>query len=165
MQELTVAICTYNRERYLPQLFGSILSQTLSSSKFEVLLIDNNSPGNTVEISEDFQKENPEIDFHYFLETNQGLSHARNRAIKESKGKYITFLDDDAFIDDNYLEILLNHFNDDSDLAAIGGRILLHYESIIPAWENKYLNSLLGYYDKGDEQFYYTKSRNEKAIT
>jgi len=159
--ELTVAICTYNREKYLPQVLGSILTQTLSVLKFEVLLIDNNSPGNTVEISTNFAKDYPEIHFHYFLETNQGLSHARNRAIKESKGNYITFLDDDAFIDDHYLEVLLNAFNADEDLVAIGGKILLYYESIIPAWENKYLNSLLGFYDKGDLSFYYSKSTND----
>ena len=159
--ELTVAICTYNREKYLPQVLGSILTQTLCVSKFEVLLINNNSPGNTAEISTNFAKNHPEVDFHYFLETNQGLSHARNRAIKESKGKYITFLDDDAFIDDHYLEVLLNSFNADENLAAIGGKILLHYESIIPRWENNYLNSLLGFYDKGDNQFYYTKVSND----
>lgn len=161
MKELTVAICTYNREKYLPQVLGSLLNQTISNEKFEVLLIDNNSPGNTKEISLNFAKDHPEIDFHYYLEQDQGLSHARNRAIKEAKTDFITFLDDDAFIDDSYLEVLVSNFHNDKDLVAIGGKILLHYESIIPAWENKYLNSLLGFYDKGEKQFYYKKSKGD----
>ena len=98
--EITVAICTYNRERYLPQLFESILRQTLAPKRFEIILIDNNSPGNTHELFTQFSHSNPTHLTHYVLETNQGLSYARNRAIKESSAPIITFLDDDAFIDE-----------------------------------------------------------------
>lgn len=157
---ITVAICTYNRERYLPQLFGSILNQTLSRDRFEVVLVNNNSPGNTEELGREFADDNPDIIYRYFLETNQGLSHARNRCIQEANGAYITFLDDDAFIQADYLELLLEKFEADSSVSAIGGKILLHYESTIPSWENKYLNSLMGFYDKGDVIYIYDGKKN-----
>lgn len=155
--EISVAICTYNRERYLPQLFQSILAQTLSVDQFEILLIDNNSPGNTKEIFDAFCKENPGINARYCLETNQGLSHARNRAIQEAQAALITFLDDDAFIDEAYLHILISQFEQHPSCGAIGGPIHLHYEEFKPSWENKYLNSLLGYFDKGATPFYFTE--------
>ena len=157
---ITVAICTYNRERYLPQLFDSILRQTLPGNRFEVILVNNNSPGNTQEIGNEFSENNPEIHYRYFLETNQGLSHARNRCIREAHGEYITFLDDDAFIQEDYLELLLKHFEGDQTISAIGGKILLHYESIIPSWENKFLNSLMGFYDRGDTVSVYDGTKN-----
>jgi len=58
---ITVAICTYNRERYLPGLFRSIQAQTLASNLFEVVLIDNNSPGNTHTLFQQFVDANPSL--------------------------------------------------------------------------------------------------------
>jgi glucosyl-dolichyl phosphate glucuronosyltransferase len=157
---ITVAICTYNRERYLPQLFNSIQTQTIDFSLIEVLLVNNNSPGNTEELGAIFAQNNPNIAYRYFLETKQGLSHARNRCIEEAQGKYITFLDDDAFIQSDYLSLLWEKFEQNESVSAIGGKILLHFESIVPAWESKYLNPLMGYYDKGNESFTYDGSNN-----
>lgn len=148
---ITATISTYNRERYLPQVLDSLKRQTISSDLFEIVLVDNNSPGNTKEITEKFMLENPGLTVSYHLETNQGLSYGRNRGIKEGKGKYITFIDDDAFLADDYLEKIYNYFEEDETIGAIGSKILLHYEDIIPKWENKYLNSLLGFFNKGDE--------------
>jgi glycosyltransferase involved in cell wall biosynthesis len=150
MLKISVAICTYNRERYLPQLFGSILDQTLGRDQFEVILINNNSPGNTEELFRKFSEEHPEIATTCFVETSQGLSYARNRAIELAKFDLITFLDDDAFIRKDYLQNCIDAFTNTPKMDALGGKILLHYESIVPAWENKYLNSLLGFYDLGD---------------
>jgi glycosyltransferase involved in cell wall biosynthesis len=157
MPKISVAICTYNREKYLPQLFESISAQTLPSNDFEILLIDNNSPGNTFELFQEFMALNPRFNGHYFLEKNQGLSFARNRAITEAKSQLITFLDDDAFIDKSYLANCIQTFSQNPKLKAVGGKILLHYESIIPAWENKFLNSLLGYFNLGDSPFKFSK--------
>ncbi|MBL7897295.1 MAG: glycosyltransferase, partial [Crocinitomicaceae bacterium] len=155
---ITATISTYNREKYLPMVLESLKKQTLSRSLFEVVLVNNNSPGNTAEIAEKFKNENPDISFRYYLETQQGLSFGRNRGISESKGKYITFIDDDAFLSEDYLEVIYNTFEKDHSVAAIGSKILLHYESVIPKWENKYLNSLLGYFNMGDDYKVFPKS-------
>lgn len=153
---LTVAICTYNRERYLPQLFESILNQTANPSDFEIVVVNNNSTDNTERWCSDFISNHPELNIKYVVETNQGLSFARNRAIEESTFPYITFLDDDAFIEKNYLQGLIDAFEAEKDVAALGGPIFLHYETIIPKWENKYLNSLMGYYVPKETEFIYS---------
>lgn len=149
---ITATISTYNREKYLPQVLDSLKRQTLDKRLFEIVIVDNNSPGNTKEIVDGFVLENPELDVSYHLEKNQGLSYGRNRGIKEAKGKYITFIDDDAFLAEDYLEKIYYYFEEDSTIGAIGSKILLHYEDTIPAWENKYLNSLLGFFNLGDER-------------
>lgn len=133
------------------------MAQTLASERFEILLIDNNSPGYTKELFAQFSAAQPSFSCRYFLETNQGLSHARNRSIQEAQAPLITFLDDDAFIAPNYLETLVEAFTQYPDCGAVGGPIHLHYEEIKPNWENKYLNSLLGYFDKGLEPFVFEK--------
>lgn len=155
---ITATISTYNREQYLPQVLDSLKRQTLSRNLFEIVIVDNNSPGNTEEISKVFINGNPELKVTYHLETNQGLSYGRNRGITEAKGNYITFIDDDAFLAEDYLEKIYQYFEADKSIAAIGSKILLHYEDIIPDWENKYLNSLLGFFDIGNEKKWFTKS-------
>lgn len=155
---ITATISTYNREHYLPQVLESLRKQTLSKDLFEIVLVNNNSPGKTKEISDAFQVANPDIKYSYHLETNQGLSYGRNRGITEGSGKYITFIDDDAFLADDYLEKIYNYFEAHQDCAAIGSKIHLHYEDIKPSWENKYLNSLLGYFDIGDEEKFFPKN-------
>jgi glycosyltransferase involved in cell wall biosynthesis len=149
--KITAAICTYNRERYLPQLFDSIVKQSLSKEDFQVVLVNNNSPGNTEEICREFHENHPEIQFVYALETSQGLSFARNKCIELATGESITFLDDDAFIAEDYLEKIVNYFDKNADFAAIGSRIYLHWENEVADWENPYINQILGFYDLGDE--------------
>lgn len=155
---ITATISTYNREKYLPQVLDSLKRQTLHKSLFEIVLVDNNSPGNTKEITDQFIQDNPDLEVSYHLETSQGLSYGRNRGIKEAKGKYITFIDDDAFLAEDYLEKIYHYFEEDETVAAIGSKIHLHYEDIVPKWENKYLNSLLGWFDQGDERKEFPKN-------
>jgi GT2 family glycosyltransferase len=155
---ITATISTYNREKYLPQVLESLRAQTLSKELFEIVLVDNNSPGNTKEITDKFITDNPDLKVSYYLETNQGLSYGRNRGIEEGVGKYITFIDDDAFLEKDYLEVVYNYFESNDKVAAVGSKILLHYEDIIPKWENRYLNSLLGYFNLGDEEKIFPKN-------
>ncbi|MGV6861910.1 MAG: glycosyltransferase [Putridiphycobacter sp.] len=155
---ITATISTYNREKYLPQVLDSLKRQTLSKDLFEIVFVDNNSPGNTKEIAHQFEQNNPDIEFRYYLETNQGLSYGRNRGIKEAKGDFITFIDDDAFLSEDYLEKIYHYFLKNTNVAAIGSKILLHYEDVVPAWENKYLNSLLGYFNIGDIEMVFPKN-------
>ena len=153
LKMISAIISTYNREKYLPKLFRSISKQDYLN--FEIIIIDNNSPGNTKELTEGFIKNNPKLKIKYFLETKQGLSFGRNRGIKEANGDFIIFLDDDAFISNNYFHRISFYFKQYSDVMAIGSKILLDYESIIPKWENPYLNSLLGYFNLGNDVKYF----------
>ena len=73
----------------------------------------------------------------------------KKEAIEKAKFEIITFVDDDAFLKEDYLAILVAQFKADTQIAAIGGKILLHFETIVPNWENKYLNSLLIPADQG----------------
>lgn len=155
---ITATISTYNREKYLPQVLESLRNQTLDKDKFEIVFVNNNSPGNTEEIARNFALNNSDIKFSYHLETNQGLSFGRNRGIKEASGELITFIDDDAHLASDYLEKIVGYFEQYKEVAAIGSKIHLDYETIIPDWENKYLNSLLGFFDIGDEIKYFPKN-------
>lgn len=157
--KMSLVICTYNREKYLPILFKSIINQSCDSNDYEIVVIDNNSTDSTQSICNQFIVDNPSVNINYFLEKKQGLSYARNRGYVESKNYYIAYLDDDAHLHKDYVKIKLDYFKDHSDVDAIGGKILLDYEGQKPSWESKYLNSIFGFFYPGEEIFQFVKPK------
>ncbi|OFX25523.1 MAG: hypothetical protein A2033_05000 [Bacteroidetes bacterium GWA2_31_9] len=149
--ELSIVVCTYNREKYLEQSLNSLVNQSLDKKYYEIILVNNNSTDSTEAICNQFKNQNPELNFTYFLELNQGLSFARNKGIELSNGKIIVFLDDDAFASEKYLEEILIFFNENKNAAAFGGRIYPKFESQKPAWMSSFLMSLASVIDLGDE--------------
>jgi glycosyltransferase involved in cell wall biosynthesis len=96
-------ICTYNRAGLLTNALQTLCQQTLKTTHYEVIVVDNNSQDNTRDITEDFSRLYPNI--RYCLETRQGLSHARNRGWREAKGAYVAYIDDECKVPVQWLTI------------------------------------------------------------
>ncbi|MCQ2311986.1 MAG: glycosyltransferase [Paludibacteraceae bacterium] len=154
---LSVIICTYNREKYLSETLRR-LANNRYNGEWELLLIDNNSTDSTASICKDFATQYSAVPFRYLVETQQGLSYARNRGIKEAKGEWFVFLDDDAFVSENYLERLSLYIQQIPDMDAFGGRIYpLFEEGATPSWLSKWSASWLSAIDKGNNVCLFTK--------
>lgn len=157
---LTVIICTYNRQRYIRPLLESIASNTLQKSEYEILLVDNNCTDNTREVCEQFAATHQDITFRYVVEKEQGLSAARNKGIRESKGDLIVYVDDDALVDSNYLNDYVQFFTTHPEVMALGGPIEPLYETKEPAWMTPYTKALLtAWMNYGDKPREYPKGR------
>jgi len=142
--KLSVIFCTYNREKYLYNALKSIAEQDFPYHDYEIVMVNNNSTDSTESICEKFQTDYPNVEFHYFLETNQGLSYARNRGVKESRGDILVFVDDDATVFDHYLSSIKSFFESHPDVAACGGPIVPVYEIDKPKWLSHYTEQLIG---------------------
>ena len=150
---LSIVICTYNRKPFLELCLNSIIDQTekYSEKKIEVIVIDNNSSDNTKQFIYEYKSKKPII---YFLEKKQGLSYARNTGIELSKGEYIAFIDDDATINEKWLDSLLGGIKNTKS-KVFGGPIYPRFEIECPKWidtnyfvrkfknTNGYLSSLI----------------------
>jgi len=150
---LTVIICTYNRAKYIGPLLESIAANDLSKNEYEIVLVDNNCTDNTREICEKFAAAHKDVSFRYVVEPEQGLSAARNKAIKETKGDLIVYIDDDALVDTWYLRAVTDYMSAHKEIAAVGGPIIpLYEETSEPKWMTRYTKELLcGYLYFGDE--------------
>ena len=115
---LTIAICTYNRAHILPEALTSLLQQTVPPEDYSILIIDNNSTDHTQELVESFKDKFTDI--RIVLENNQGLSHARNRALKECRTEWLAFLDDDAKAHPDWVETILQTI-EKGDFDGFGG--------------------------------------------
>ena len=148
---LSLIVCTYNRDKYLYGALQRIAENGYPVDAYEIVLVNNMSTDNTESECQRFQNDYPDIDFRYFLETQQGLSFARNRGIQESRGDTLVFLDDDSYIQPNYLINLQHQLEVCPDADAFGGKIDPVFESgEAPKWLSKWNYSWVSAIDMGD---------------
>lgn len=148
---ISVIVCTYNREKYIYNVLKSLADNTLPHNQYEIVLVDNNCSDNTRNECDRFVRNFPKVAFRYIVETNQGLSYARNRGIKESSGDVLVYVDDDALVNNAYLQTYADFFEQHPDIDAAGGPIIPQYETEEPAWMSPIIKSLLtGYKYHGD---------------
>ncbi|OAB41553.1 glycosyl transferase family 2 [Paenibacillus macquariensis subsp. defensor] len=126
---VTVAICTHNRAKDTGEAIESVLIQNYPNEEIEIIVIDNRSTDNTVEVVNNLRLRHGSR-IRYIFEDKLGLSVARNRAIREAKGKYILFLDDDALASIEWVRNIVEVFESNSSIGCVGGKIE-------PIWENK----------------------------
>ena len=98
MPKVSVIIPTYNSSRTIGETLQSVINQTYSD--FEILLINDGSTDNLMEVLKGFQDSRLQI-LHY---ENGGLTAARNRGIDRASGKYLIFLDADDLWSPDKLE-------------------------------------------------------------
>lgn len=138
MKKLSIVICTYNPSI---SIFLKCLEAIKIASKkhlpFEVIIIDNNST-NHFQKNEFIKELITDLGIKYFIETKQGLTPARIKGINKSSGDIILFVDDDNFINEDFL---LEGFKIAMNFPFIGswsGNVNLEFESSPPEWSFKY---------------------------
>ena len=89
----SIIVPIYNVERYLEQCIESVLAQDYQN--YELILVDDGSPDNSIDICVKYAKQYPNIVFIHKI--NGGLSDARNAGIKIARGEYLMFLDSDDY--------------------------------------------------------------------
>ena len=104
--EVTIGIPVYNVEKYIRQTMDSALSQTFEDIEF--LVCDDCGTDTSISIVEDYQKTHPRgQDIRIIRQPhNMGIGEARNRMIKEARGRYFYSLDADDMISKNAIELL-----------------------------------------------------------
>lgn len=138
MIRLSLIIATYNRSEQLLTTLRSVAAQSGNKEAWECIVVDNNSKDNTAQTVEEFIKGHPALNFRYCVEAEQGLSHARNRGIREAKGDIIAFIDDDERIVPDFIKAYIQLFDSHADAMAAGGKIIAEYPTGRPAWMSHY---------------------------
>lgn len=112
-------LATYNRRHLLSRAIDSVLNQ--STMNWELIIVDDGSTDGTNEFIENVFLLNKKI--RYFKRSHKGLAASRNFGIKNSVGKFITFLDSDDEFKKDHLELRLNYFENNPDIDLIHGGV------------------------------------------
>ncbi len=112
---VSVIIPLYNGEALIQKCLSSLLKQTLSH--FEIIIIDDGSTDNSIQEINKFKDSRIKI----YHQEHCGVSSARNLGIKYAKGYYLTFVDADDYLENNYLENLIKYqTKSNADLIICG---------------------------------------------
>lgn len=122
----SVIIPVYNAEKTIQRCVESLFSQTKFDAITEILLINDGSSDGSLELIKDFETKVDKI--RVIDKKNEGVSKTRNLGIKEAVGEYLLFVDNDDYLDYDYIE---NFYN-----------VVLKYNSDIVLGGYKRTNSL-----------------------
>ena len=134
---ISVIIPIYNSELYLNNLLVSLSNQTLSKSKYEVILVDNNSTDNSPNIIKRYIEQNLNNMYYYFYNKIQSSYAARNFGISVANGDILAFTDADCIPDKKWLENIWIFYNEQKENKnlVIGGNIEIIINDKKNIWE------------------------------
>ena len=142
---ISVVVPIYNVEEYLDKCVESIVNQTYEN--LEIILVDDGSPDNSPKKCDDWAKKDKRIKVIH--KENGGLSDARNAAIDIAKGEYITFIDSDDYVENDYVEFLYKNLIDNNADISMGKQYVRYpNKTINTGSENKYVVNAHDCFDK-----------------
>ena len=122
---ISIVIPVYKVEKYLEKCIESIINLTYKN--LEIIIVDDGSPDNCPQMCDEFAKSDKRIKVIH--KENGGLSDARNAGIDIATGKYITFVDSDDYITNDYVEYMYNLIKRYNTKIATCETKVVHIES------------------------------------
>lgn len=111
---ISVIVAAYNCERYIEKALQSVFSQTLSNKLYEVIVVNDGSTDNTLDILNEYRDK-----IKLISQPNKGLAAACNRGVAEAKGNYIIRLDADDYFGKRLLSSTLEILEREPDYHCV----------------------------------------------
>lgn len=134
---ISVIVPVYKVEKYISECIESILKQTYSN--IELLLVDDGSPDNSGKICDHYATIDKRV--RVIHQSNQGVSRARNAALRTAQGEWVTFVDSDDTISNDYIENLVQaNPSFDKWTLAVSGATRIDRNTNICKWKKEFDN-------------------------
>lgn len=127
---VSVIVPVYKVEPYLDRCVASILAQTYPN--LEVILVDDGSPDNCPALCDAWAQRDARI--RVIHKKNGGQSDARNVGLDAASGAYISFVDSDDYIAENFIETLYDLLHEyHTDISAVHWKLVYADAPEVPA--------------------------------
>ena len=132
----SICIATYKRPELLKLLLDSLIIQELTTEiKVEIIVVDNDPEESGKPVIKKYTNSS-NITFFYFVQGVKNISETRNKAVKNSTGEYIFFIDDDEVASPNWVRLMLETL-ESYNADAVFGRIESKFNDEVPDWIKK----------------------------
>jgi glycosyltransferase involved in cell wall biosynthesis len=137
---VTVAVCTWNRSGLLDQTLAGLRHLRIpAGAEWELLVVNNNCTDDTDAV---IARHAPHLPLRRVFEPEQGLSHARNCAVREAGGELLVWTDDDVLADPAWLAAHVQAAADWPKAAFFGGPVAPWFAVPPPGWVARNLDLL-----------------------
>jgi glycosyltransferase involved in cell wall biosynthesis len=139
---ISIIICAYNAAARIEKTLEALQRQQFNQTiNWEVIVIDNASTDNTAEIAETTWRRSPLTGIRIVREDQPGLMYARHCGLKAAAYEIVSFIDDDNWVEQQWVEKIYNIFSADEKTGACGGKIEAVFEKGEPDWFGLFENS------------------------
>jgi GT2 family glycosyltransferase len=146
----SVILPTKDRGPAIAETIDSLLRLDYPIDDYEVVIVDNlSSPENQAYLQAIATAHPGRI--HYVREENLGLNNARNAGIRHSRGDILAFLDDDAIVPAHWLANIVDAFDADPQVYALGSKVIARFTTSPPDWIDQRLGMYISNFDRGDQ--------------
>ena len=114
MPKVSIIVPVYNTENYVEKCLQSLAKQTMQD--FEIIVVNDGSTDNSETTIKKFIEEHQTLNITYLRKENGGLASARNYGMKYAKGKYLSFIDSDDYIEENLYKDLEKYMEEEIDI-------------------------------------------------
>ena len=136
----SVIIATYNGAPIIEKTLTSLKEiHTVPGLPMEILLVDNNSTDDTIERA--LSTWQGDCELRVMKELRQGTGYAKYHGMKEARYSYLGIVDQDNWVDDNWLEKSVQYLDEARDVAIVFGRGIPVFEALKPEWFDRYENN------------------------
>ena len=123
---ISIIIPIYNYKNLISICINSVLNQK-TKYKYEIILVDDGSTDGASEIVDSYYNRDNIVIIH---QKNKGIGGARNTGINNASGEYITFIDCDDYVHEDFIEKMLNEAYEGKNDIVICGYTLVKKEGM-----------------------------------
>lgn len=138
--KITVAVCTRNRPELILKCLGSLVKQR-TAVPYEIICVENDAAGTCEQIIRGFAHVAAVqgVTLRYFCEPEQNIALARNLAIREARGEFLIFIDDDEWADETWLDEMVAAQAETGGDVVLGTCIPIFAEGFSPWLEDSFI--------------------------
>ncbi len=135
---VTIIVCCYNSENRIKKVLEYLSNQiTPIGLKWEVIVVDNASKDKTSAVAlENWNR--TDVPLKVLYEPEPGLSIARRTGIKEASFPYISFIDDDNWVNNTWIKSVFDIMEKNPQIGILGGKGTAVFEGEKPVWFDRY---------------------------
>ncbi len=154
---VSIIIPSHNRPKCLQQCLAAITELDYARHKFEVIVVDD---GGSTQLDPIVDLFSAKINLHLLKQEHAGPARARNRGVKQAKGEFLVFTDDDCRPTPGWLATLTNFLSIKPD-SMIGGEILNAVPgNLFSSASQALVSYLYFYYNKNSKEAHFFTANN-----